>query len=309
MTGVESPAIAGAFGSILARWFSFVSIFVVIGVVAFRSLVLRRMNPGGANLFSEIAEVNAATLGIVAGTSALLGGMLRVVRESTDMPDVSMSSMLLDSWWGVSVLIQVVAGLGAAIALFFVHRTSSSGRTRAWQAATVLSVFLAIAPALGGRAVASEPVSVAVIDDVLHVAAGSLWLGTLAAILIVGFPAALKTPDTIRPGERVASMINTFSPVAMSCGAVMVLTGVVSAKFHVPSWQSLWTTPYGVLLLLKLFFVALLFAGGTWNWKRLKPRLTGDDAIPQLRSSATLELVIAAMVIGVTSMLVALEVP
>jgi putative copper export protein len=104
-------------------------------------------------------------------------------------------------------------------------------------------------------------------------------------------------------------MINAFSPVALTCGGAIVLTGVASALIEVPNLRSLWTTPYGVILLLKLFFVALLFAAGAWNWRRMKPRLTGDDAISPMRSSASLELMIAVAVLTVTAMLVALELP
>jgi hypothetical protein len=41
----------------------------------------------------------------------------------------------------------------------------------------------------------------------------------------------------------------------------------------------------------------------------MKPRLTGDDAISPMRSSASLELMIAVAVLTVTAMLVALELP
>jgi putative copper export protein len=125
----------------------------------------------------------------------------------------------------------------------------------------------------------------------------------------VGISAALKTPDALRPGARVAEMINVFSPLALTCGAAIVLTGIGSAFIELPSVTSLWTTPYGVVLLLKLLFVALLLAAGAWNWQRMKPRLTGDNEIGPMRSSASLELTLALAVLAVTAILVALELP
>jgi putative copper export protein len=104
-------------------------------------------------------------------------------------------------------------------------------------------------------------------------------------------------------------MINAFSPLALICGGAVVLTGIGSAVIEVPTLESLWTTPYGVVLLLKLFFVAILFAAGAWNWRKMKPRLTGDNAIAPLRSSASLELMLAVAVLAVTAILVALELP
>jgi len=104
-------------------------------------------------------------------------------------------------------------------------------------------------------------------------------------------------------------MINAFSPIALTCGALIVLTGVIASVYHLKPLRSLWTTPYGAALLFKLFFVLLLFGAGAWNWRRMKPRLTGDDAISPMRSTATFELVLAGVVLGVTAILVALELP
>jgi len=104
-------------------------------------------------------------------------------------------------------------------------------------------------------------------------------------------------------------MINAFSPIALTCGGLIVFTGVIASLYHLEPLSALWTTPYGATLLFKLFFVALLFAAGAWNWRRMKPRLTGDDAISPMRSSATLELLLASVVLGITAILVALELP
>jgi putative copper export protein len=164
-------------------------------------------------------------------------------------------------------------------------------------------------PSFSSHAGASKLAIIAVPTDMMHVLAGGMWLGTLAVIVIVGIAAALKTPDALRPGARVAGLINVFSPLALTCGGAVVLTGLSSSIIELPTVTSLWTTPYGVALLLKLLFVVLLFLAGAWNWKRMKPRLTGDNAISPMRSSASLELTLALAVLAVTSILVALELP
>lgn len=301
--GPATIAVAGALGSIIARWLAFASCFVLIGVVTFRYLVLGRMTPGESQLFSVIASNNAATLGIAAAVGSLLAAMLKLVRESSDMPDASLVS-ILQSTWGISLLIQIAAAIVAGIALYYVHRAN-----RGWLAALVATAALAAAPSFAAHAASAKASYIAIPTDIVHVIVGGMWLGTLTVIVIVGISAALKTPDTVRPGARVAHMINIFSPLALTCGGAVVLTGVGSALLEIPTLHSLWTTPYGVILLLKLFFVSLLFAAGAWNWKRMKPRLTGDDAIAPMRSSASLELMIAVAVLAVTSILVALELP
>lgn len=301
-------AVRGALTAIWARWLSFVSIFLLIGVVTFRFAVLRRMSPSSGNLFNEIASTNAATLGIAASAGLLLAAALRLGRESADMPDVSLRTMMLGSLWGWSVLIEMIAPIVAALAFRMAQRSAKGHPGNAWLIALAAAASLAIAPSLGSHASAGRSAWLAVPVDAVHVAVGSMWLGTLAVIVIVGMSATLKTPDDVRPGERVAAMINIFSPLALTCGGAVVATGVGSSVLRLPAIEALWTTPYGVALLLKLVFVGLLFGAGAWNWKRMKPRLTGDDAGP-LRSSASLELLMAAVVLGITAILVALELP
>lgn len=145
--------------------------------------------------------------------------------------------------------------------------------------------------------------------DIVHVLAGSVWVGTLAVILIVGIGAALKTPGTVRAGPRVASMVNAFSPIALTCGATMVTSGVVVSLLRLHPFSTLWTSSYGRVLILKLGLVGLLFVLGAWNWRRVKPTLGDDAGVAALRKSARLELMAGAMVLAVTAILVALALP
>lgn len=304
----ETIAVGGAVGSILSRWLTFVACLVLIGVMTFRLFVLRRMSPTGNDLFAHIASTNSATLGIVAAVGGLLAAMLKLMRESADMPDVRIGAMLFDSVWGWSLLLQTAGLIIAAVALYLVHRPGDS-KSGVWKAALLGTLVLAVSPSLSAHAGASSLALIAVPADMLHILVAGMWLGTLTVIVIVGISAAVKTPDAVRPGARVAEMINVFSPLALTCGALVVLTGIGSSLIELPSVSSLWTTPYGVVLLLKLFFVALLFAAGAWNWRRMKPRLTGDNSVAPIRSSASLELMLAVSVLAVTAVLVALELP
>ena len=302
-------AVGGALASIAARWLAFLSIFVLIGVVAFKFGVLDRIGAAPADTFIQIASANAAALGIAASAGLLLGVALRLARESADMPDISLSSILFASTWGLTILVQMVVSAIAALAFRAAQSGSESSRSTGWRAALVAAVILAVTPALSGHAASSELPIVSIIADIIHVAAGSAWLGTLSVIVIVGISAAIKTPDSVRPGSRVASLVNTFSPIALTCGGLMVLTGTIASVFHLEHVRDMWTTPYGVALSLKLLFVVMLFGAGAWNWRRMKPRLTGDDAVVPLRSMATFELVLATIVLGITAILVALELP
>ena len=221
-----------------------------------------------------------------------------------------MSTMLFNSSWGFAVFLEMIAAIAAAVAFRAAHSGNGSTRTNGWRAALIAAAVLTVTPALSGHAATTKPIIVAVVADVIHVLAGSVWLGTLLVIVVVGISAALKSPDATRPGTRVASLVNTFSPMALICGGLVVFTGVIAALLHLPHVRSLWTTPYGVALSIKLLFVLFLFCAGAWNWRRMRPRLTGgDDAVVPMRSTATFELLIATVVLGITAILVALELP
>lgn len=308
-TDAEAMAFGGAFAAIAARWISFLAVFVVIGVVAFRVGVLARMGPGATDTFMHIASSNGATLGIVASAGVLLAAALKLARESADMPDVRAGRMLFASAWGFSVFLQMIGAVGAAAA-FRVAQTGREGsRLAGWRAAALSAAVLATALSLGAHAATNDRAFLTIPADVLHIVAGSCWLGTLAVIVIVGIPAALKSPDVTRPGERVARMINTFSPLALVCGGLVAASGAVASLIHLRQVADLWRTPYGVALSVKLLFVAILFGAGAWNWRRMKPRLTGDDAVTPMRSVAWFELLLATIVLGITAILVALELP
>jgi copper transport protein len=307
MNTSETMAVGGAVGSIIARWIAFASCFLLIGVMTFRFVVLRRMGSTGNDVFTHIASTNAATLGTVASVTAIFAAILKVARESNDMPDATMSSMMLHSTWGWSLVFTIVGAIVASVALYMVHKPGRS--ENAWRVALAAVIVIAVCPGIASHAAGSSRAYIAVPADIVHLIVGGMWLGTLAVIVMVGISAALKAPDAVRPGARMAEMINVFSPVALTCGAAVVLTGVTSALLEVRSLHALWTTPYGVILLLKLFFVALLFAAGAWNWQRMKPRLTGDDSIAPIKSTASLELLLAVAVLAVTAILVALELP
>lgn len=306
----EPPmAIGGALGFIVARWLSFISLFVVIGVVVFRFVVLRRASPNNDDAFTQVASTNAATMGMVASLGVIISALLKLARESADMRDIAFSALLFGSTWGWSLLLQLAAAAAAAVAFRGVHRPGEPKRRGAWRIALVSVTALAVTPSLAGHAIADNLAIVAVPIDLIHFVAGAAWLGTLAVVVIVGISATLKTPDATRPGARTATLVNAFSPLALMCGAMVIATGLISSVLQLPRVDALWTTPYGAALVLKLFFVTMLFGAGAWNWRRMKPRLTGDDAIVPLRSMASLELLLGTVVLGITAVLVALELP
>jgi copper transport protein len=294
----------------MARWIGFIALFFVIGAVSFRYVVLGRIprsNVESDGPFYQIATIGAATAGMFAAAMLVVTSLLKLYAETVAMNGVAGRTILFATSWGWAWLAEIVACVAVVLVFAVAHR---AGRNRAsWVLAAACALTLCVTPALTGHAIASDEAFFAVPLDALHVLAGSAWLGTLAMILFVGVGAAAKAPGEITIGSRVASLVNAFSPLALVCGGVIVLTGIATSLLHLSPISRLWTSTYGMTLIVKLALVSLLFSLGAWNWRRVKPNLGGDEGVIALRFSAKLELSASMLVLAVTAFLVALPLP
>jgi putative copper resistance protein D len=128
-------------------------------------------------------------------------------------------------------------------------------------------------------------------------------------LIVAGLSTVLRDGARGQRGPIVADMVNGFSPLALTCGPLLVLTGVTTAWLHLKPLSSLWTTPYGYALLTKLCLVAVVFGLGAWNWRRQRPRLGSEESAHLIRRSASMEVATATLVLVVTAILVSLPSP
>jgi putative copper resistance protein D len=128
--------------------------------------------------------------------------------------------------------------------------------------------------------------------------------------VVAGLSAVLRDTRTREQrGRLVADLVNGFSPLALTCGMVVVLSGAITAWKHLNPLTSLWTTPYGYALIVKLTLVAIVFGLGAWNWRRARPALGSEDAAHAVRRSSTAEISVAALVLVASAILVSLPSP
>jgi copper transport protein len=144
----------------------------------------------------------------------------------------------------------------------------------------------------------------------LHKLAGGLWIGTLFMLVAAGIVPLLKSALTAeRRAALVTALVRAFSPLALTSTAFLALFGVITAWRHLHVLSNLWTTPYGITLIVKLLAVGGVLALGAWNWRRQKPRLGSEAGAHGLRKSATGELAAAFVVLMITAVLVSLPSP
>jgi putative copper export protein len=173
----------------------------------------------------------------------------------------------------------------------------------AWLAASISSIVLAVTPALAGHAASSPKfTSLMIATDFLHVLGGASWLGSLVAVMVVGVPLSLALGGAER-WSSVASLVNSFSPVAMVSVALVVVSGVIASWVHLERLSALWQTTYGQVLLVKLALAALTITIGAYNFRRVQPQLVNEVGVTRLKRSATLELGFGFLVLLVTGFL------
>jgi putative copper export protein len=299
----ESDA-ASSISNSLARTFSFVGLLALIGVTAFRMLVLPRAREMDVDIRGRMKR-RAAGLGLAASVLVILSAFGRIFLESEmmsampGMQTMSMTDMAMHTRWGLALRLELGAALVALVS--FARATRRGGG--AWLVASISAIVLAVTPALAGHAAASPKfTSLMIASDFLHVLGGATWLGSLLTVMVVGVPVSL-TLNGVERWSTIASLVNSFSPVALISAAVVVVSGLIASWVHLEHLSALWQTAYGQVLLLKLFLVAIALTIGAYNFRRVQPQLVHEVGSARLRRSAAVELSVGFLILLVTGFL------
>lgn len=255
----ENPATASLFN--IARYLAYLAVALLIGAAAFVPLC-------------RPADRGPLRGPLVAGWWTLLGTsvvllVLRAPYENGTAPatafDADAFGRTLTGRPGLLLLARIALLL--VVALFAVRLRRRTQWSRPVLAAGgVLAVALALTWAAAEHASAGIQVPLAMTSTVLHLLAMALWLGGLAALLIL-----------LHRTELPAAAVARFSRVAFACVTVLVVTGVYQSWRGLGSFGALTGTTYGRLLLAKVAAVVLLLAAAGFS-RRWTARLVGADA-------------------------------
>lgn len=310
----EEVGEAGRPLAVAVRWAWFAALLGMIGAVAFRYGVLPRLDrdavlrpvSGRAEAAVWFVALGAAALSVAALFARLWMQVAALGGGERAWDGARLDVLLRDTGWGLAWVLQAIATLAFVTGLFIAR--APHGRGVGWMGAGAGAVLLAAVPALSGHAASVGRLNgVAILTDTVHVLGAGVWMGTLAAMLAVGIPAALSTPEGA--GAAVASMFRAFSPMALAGAAAVGTTGLLSVVFQLGTLSDVWTTGYGRALMLKLVLLAGVAALGWYNWRRVLPVLGDDAGTHRLRRSARAELGLGLAVLLVTAVLVALPTP
>ena len=291
----------GGIASALTGWLLFSGLTLAIGAVVVRWAILPRATPASA-AGRDWLDRHAARAGSLGALALPLAIGLYFFRQLQEFRDpfarwTEDATLLLSTGWGTSWK-WAVAGCLAAPALFWAARRGSRW---AWPVATLVLLALAAFPAFTGHAAAAETRrALALTLDTVHVWAASGWVGGLATLLYLEWRWRRAEPG----GSLLPELVPPFSAVAIACVATLAVTGAVSAWTILPDVDTLFAPGYGRVLLLKLALVAAVLALGGLNFRIFTPRLGTAVGNAAMRRSATVELIVAQVVLVVTALLV-----
>jgi copper transport protein len=271
---------AGGFG----RWLAFAGMLAAGGAV-FVTLLAGRDDDAVAVRLSRLAVGGgiAGAVGVVivlVAQAATASG--RGLLDALDLaPEVA-----LDTRTGTLTALRGAFLLAAAATA----AARTVWRTSPWVTGVAVAVAGA-ATSLAGHAWTTDQRALAVAADGLHLLGAGLWIGGVAALLLV----IGHTSDRVVLGRR-------FSSAALVAAAGVGLSGSVSAVLQTGSLDAVTSTGYGQLAIAKVMGFAFLLVLGWINRYRLVPALERSAA--PLISSLRGEVLVAVAVLGVTAALV-----
>lgn len=323
---IEADAGAGSvvgwgFGAVRFAWYS--ALLAVIGLVVVRRFVWTPAAAAAGLARSDAAARVARRFGRLlpwAWSALLVAWLARLVFQTASVSGLSVGESarpailgdVLETSFGESWL----AGLGFTLltglaVAGLTRRTDLFGvRSETWLSVLVAAAAgLALAVANMGHARTEANPTLGVPSAAIHLLAVAVWVGGLAALLVLAAAAWPAVPGGDRNG-LAGRLVARFSRLALAAVAVLVVTGILNSVLDLATVTDLWRTTYGRVLSAKigLLVVALLF--GAWHLRVTPRRLAATDpagaASRAFRRSSALELVVLAAVVGFASALVAL---
>lgn len=175
----------------------------------------------------------------------------------------------------------------------------------------LLAVLAIATPGLAGHAGTTSPVAINVAADGIHLFGVSVWIGGLAYLAFAAFPATLSVG-----GQRAITLgpvVHRFSNAAVVAVGAVVVSGTFASYMQVRSWEALFDSTYGLVLLAKIAVFLPLVALGGVNKKVLIPRIdravaSGDDkgGVASLKRVVSVEVILSVVVLSLTAWLITL---
>ena len=148
---------------------------------------------------------------------------------------------------------------------------------------------------LAGHAAASPAPAVSVVVDAVHLGGMAVWLGGLVMLAVF----LLRQADE----RELDAILPIWSRWAALAVAALLLAGTVQGLIEVAGLQALFDTTYGRLLLAKIALFVLVIGVAAYSRALVRRRVAAGRP-GSMRRAVVAELVITAVVLGVSATLV-----
>ncbi|MDT9687406.1 cytochrome c oxidase assembly protein [Streptomyces sp. P9(2023)] len=279
--GIEDAGELTAWGLPVARVASDIASAATIGALLLASVLLpsgRRLNE------AQSRYVVAASVG--AGIWALASSALLVFTLSdlfaqpvgAVLDPAVVADFVITDAQGRSYA--MMTGVGVVLATVGLGITT----VRWARAALVLALAGILPPAFTGHSAAAANHDAAVTSLALHVVGVAVWVGGLVFLVVAG----------LRREEGMSVAARRFSVLAGGAFLAVAASGLVNAVVRLPSPGVLFTSAYGLMVVVKLLALAVLGGLGWWHRRRTLSLLGDGTHRPFLRIAVGEVLIMAA---------------
>ena len=288
---------------VLVRLVAFAAGVTLFGAPLFVLYGLPRENDSAGALrpiliVAALLTILAAAAGLVLQTGEMAGD------PSAGLDPATLRDVLAGGGFGISMAVRVVAGLLALVAL--IARRAGRGL---WGLTAALGAVSLAAIAWSGHGGADEGAAglVHALADVAHLLSAGVWLGALAALLLLLNQRSSSSTAVV----DLHGALKGFAGVGSATVALIVVSGLVNSWFLVGPRHlgdvagSLW----GRVLLIKLAVFTAMLGLAALNRFRLTPRLEATlasdpaAALGDLRRSLALETAAGLAVLALVAAL------
>jgi copper transport protein len=162
----------------------------------------------------------------------------------------------------------------------------------------VLAVAAVATWPLTGHPSSSPVAGVSVVLDAVHLASMAVWLGGLVMLVAFLLPRANE-------GE-LGAILPIWSRWAATAVGALILAGATQAIIEVGSFRGLIDGAYGQLILVKIGLAALVIGVAAYSRRLVQRAAAGGTVAGMLRRTVFAELVVTAVILGVSTALVQL---
>jgi copper transport protein len=273
----------------VVRWLYFVGLALLIGGLGFRLLVLRGpMSPQYERRFYWLTGI-----GVVGVLEVGIAAFLLRAEDALQLPFGrllygDLSPIAGGTRFGTAFIAMTLGYALVAALLFLAWLT---GRRELLWGALVLAVGFASGLSLSGHSAADAGSSKwSELADWVHLTAACVWAGGLVQLLAAG--------------ERRREAFVRFARLAPVLIVLLLAAGIYLSVLRLPHLDDLWTTRYGVILLVKIGLVCVALAWGAFHHFVVTPRLDRPGVLARLPRSLAGESAVGMAVLLAAAVLV-----